>query len=206
MDAAKKTAVEQRIVIGLAGVFMVTFLMGPLRSLGVFSRPAPRGAAARVGVSQPPGVMMPQHWQQVDREVQALDSASPAGAAAGSPRYTAQHLRDPLDSLLSKPAEPSALPMPAADGQPSPASEVPKSSPPILSVQGVLWGQAEPQAIINDRVYSVDDQVGGGTIVGIDHQGVVLDYQGELLSYRLPASAASAGSGPHRTGSSNQGR
>ncbi len=152
---------------------------------------------------------MQEPWQRADREAEAPQGARPpAKAAASPPTYTAQHLRDPLDSLLSNPAEPDAPSMLAADGQPEP-SPVPQPSQnpaPTLSVQGVLWGQAEPKAIIDDHVYGVDDQVGGGTIVGIDHRGVVLDYGGVLLAYQPSASTPSVIGDPYRSGSSNQGR
>lgn len=200
MDAAKKTAIEKRLVIGLAGVFVIALCAGPLRNLGWFARKAPAGGATptaeRLSASQPPGVMMPQPQSGGDQE-------------ATAPVYTAQHLRDPLESLLPKPAEPPAWQAPAADAQPTPsfAPTISESGPPPLDVQGLLWGQAEPKAIIGNRVYGIGDQVEGGwTVVGIDHRGIVLDYQGQRVSYQSSSMTPSVVSGPHHSGGSNHGR
>ena len=184
MDAAKKTALEQRVVLGLAGLFAVTFFIGPLRGLGLFARRAPGSPAMeKVSVAKPLSVMMQPQWQQADRQVGAQDATRPASAPTDGPRYTAQHLRDPLKSLLPKPiAQPSAQPnvRPVATST-SPADA--SVSPPTLKVQGMVWGGEAPKAVINNRVYGVDDMVNGGRIVAIDHQGVTIDYQGRSVHY-----------------------
>ena len=196
MDPAKKTVIEQRVVIGLAGVFVVALCAGPLRSLGWFTR-----KAAAIGAGE--------LRQRTEPEAKTQE---PAPVAAGGALYTAQHLRDPLASLLpQRPAVVSAAPVPAAGEQPRPGSAAPNAAqsllPPVLRVQGLVWGEAEPKAIIDGRIYDVDDQVGGGTIVGIDHRGVVLEFQGKLLAYQPSSSTRpSVVSDPYRSGGMNQGR
>ncbi|MBI2104710.1 MAG: hypothetical protein HYT90_03890 [Candidatus Omnitrophica bacterium] len=198
MDAAKKTELEKRVVIGLAGLFAVTFFVGPLRGLGLFSRPSRATSAApaapvteKVSMSSPLGAMMRQDWQQQADQQAGAPAEVPPVRAADPPRYTAQHLRDPLKSLL--PEEPVALsqqePPAAAKAGVTPPAAGPRSgsarsdSPPKLEVQGVIWGAPEPQAIINDRVYRLDDMVDGGRIRAISQDGVTVEYQGQSVSY-----------------------
>ena len=51
----------------------------------------------------------------------------------------------------------------------------------------MVWGGTEPQAIIDGRVYGLDDVVGGGRILAIDREGVMIEYQGQVRRY-APAS------------------
>ena len=196
MDAAKKTAIEQRIVIGLAGVFALTFCLGPLRSLGMFGRRAPADGATpptdRVSVSQPLGVMMQQNWRRMDQEAEAQGaSARLAKDEPGAPGYRAQQLRDPLESLIPRPMEqPSTQPtvQPATQSTARPTSPAEAGvAPPTLEVQGIVWGGAAPKAVIDDHVYGIHDVVKGGKILAIDRQGVTIEYQGQARVYS-PAS------------------
>lgn len=213
MDAAKKTAIEKRLVIGLAGVFVLTFCLGPLRSLGGSARKAPGTGATpptdRAGISK----ILEAVVQRADQK----DTRPLAQAAPGVPVYTAQHLRDPLDSLLPSPAElqaSRALAQPLASGEAAanawpasaPVSTASKGPRPTLRVQGLLWGRAEPKAIIEDRVYGIGDQVGVGKVIGIDRRGVTIDYGGESFSYQPSSLTPSAMNDPYHSGSVNQGR
>lgn len=195
MDAAKKTAIEQRIVMGLAGIFVLTVCVGPLRSVGVFGRKAPAGGATppteRVSVSQPLGVMMQRGWRRMDQEAETQDALRLAQAATDAPVYTAQHLRDPLESLLPTPGRQPSVPPTAQPATPSTARPTSPADasvpPPTLEVQGMVWGGAEPRAVIDDRVYGVDDMVEGGKILAIDRHGVTIEHKGRVREY-APAS------------------
>jgi len=46
-----------------------------------------------------------------------------------------------------------------------------------LRVEGMIWGSARPQAIIDGEVYDVGDVVKEAEIIGIDRKGVVLFYK-----------------------------
>ena len=48
---------------------------------------------------------------------------------------------------------------------------------PALRVDGMIWGSARPQAIIDGEVYDVGDVVKEAEIIGIDRKGVVLFYK-----------------------------
>ncbi len=53
--------------------------------------------------------------------------------------------------------------------------------PPDFSVQGMVWGSKRPQAIIEDRIYNIGDEVKGAKIVGIDKEGIKVTYQGNIF-------------------------
>jgi hypothetical protein len=210
MDAAKKVTIEKRIVIGLVVLFVVSFIMGPLRSLGLFGQRA-RGAeellsAEAVNVAKPVGAMLRQHWQQWIPPSEPETPARSADAPQAPAAYTAGELRDPLKSLLPQPAaqqgqgEVSSVPLEQAH----PSSPSP---PPALRVQGLLWGVPEPRAIINDAVYGVDEMVEGAKILSIDRRGVTVDHLGRPVLYP-PASTGQEAGGPRpqRVHSSQQAR
>lgn len=179
MDAAKKAALEKRIVMGLSGVFAVTFAMGPLRSTGIFGgRRAPVTTVEQVSVSKPIGQMMQERWQQLTPQVEA-PTAAPATPLIEGPRlYTARELRDPLQSWLPK------LPRPEVAASTKPTAPEPPP-PPSLHVQGLLWGGPEPKAIINDDVYGMNDFIDGSKIIEIDRHGITIEYRGRPVFYAL---------------------
>ena len=47
-----------------------------------------------------------------------------------------------------------------------------------LKVQGIIWGGRFPQAIINDRVWTVGDVIEGAEILSIDEKGITLSSGG----------------------------
>ena len=55
------------------------------------------------------------------------------------------------------------------------------SSPPTVTIQGILWGTTSPRAIIDGSVYKKGDQVKnqGGELVGIEKNNVVILYKGK---------------------------
>ncbi len=73
---------------------------------------------------------------------------------------------------------PSAL---ANDSKPfvQPA-EIP---PPALQVNGVIWNSDRPQAIINDRVIDVGDEIAESKVVKIRRSGVDVEYKGKVFSF-----------------------
>jgi len=178
MDATKKVELEKRIVLGLAGVFAVVLVMGPLKSLGLFrARPAPQPVPvmAKVDASRPIGAMMQDHWQRIQPQVQAPSAVRPGGPREAAV-YLAQELRDPMKSLLPEAPKPQQ----ASVRQPGAPQPPP---PPALRVQGLLWGGKEPQAIINDAVYKVNDLVKGAKILEITRDGVTIEHLGAPVFY-----------------------
>jgi hypothetical protein len=198
MDAAKKTKIEKRIVIGLGAVFAVTFLMGPLRNLSLFrdssSRVGAAGDAEKIDMSKPLTAMLQEGWKRTEP---APEPASPQ-TPASPPAYTAFTLRDPFSNPLlelTRPVQAGASGSGAASPGTPQAGSSPVRPPPELNVQGILWGGTEPKAIINDQVYGVRDVVAGSQILRIDRDGVLIDHYGTPHRYApsLPAPKGVAG-------------
>jgi hypothetical protein len=179
MDSTKKVELEKRMVLGLAGVFAVVLVMGPLKSLGLFrSRPAPQPvpSVATVDASKPIGAMMQDHWQRIQPAAEPKATVKPSGPREPA-IYLAQDLRDPMKSLLPEAPKPQR-----ANVRPTGVQQLPPS-PPSLRVQGLLWGGREPQAIIDDAVYKVNDTVKGAKILEITRDGVTIEHLGTPVFY-----------------------
>ncbi|MBI5872796.1 MAG: hypothetical protein HZB36_01460 [Candidatus Omnitrophica bacterium] len=46
-----------------------------------------------------------------------------------------------------------------------------------LNVTGIVWGEAQPKAIINDNVYGIGDEINEATIVNINKDGILLKFK-----------------------------
>lgn len=46
----------------------------------------------------------------------------------------------------------------------------------LYSLQGVVWGEYTPKAIINNRIYSLGDKLGEAEIIIIDKRGVAVNF------------------------------
>jgi len=205
VDAAKKASVEKKIVLGLLGLFGLT-LSGALRGVvgthgsSTVSAPVIASVATTPPPAQPLAIrhVMSQAIKKVEDAV-AFETRSPAPSAerSGSTSerlYTAQALRDPMESLM-----PQELPKVAATpAAPQYAPEAPPEPPPALRVRGVLWGGKDAQAIINDKVYRIGDMVAGVKILAIDRRGVTVEYRGAPMMYTTAAQTTETGRTPAR--------
>lgn len=169
MNAAKKTEMEKKVVMSLLGLFGVTLVMGPLKSVVRFKSAAPVPGRA-VSAGPPPAAPVTPPKTVVTKAAPAIAQAS--DPVAGEPAYAAQELRDPMKSLL-----PHAPPVSTVQAA-APKSPVRAAVMPALQVRGILWGGAQAQAIINDNVYRVGDSVSGLTILAIDRNSVTVDFDG----------------------------
>jgi len=204
-NGAKKTQIEQRVVIGLAVVFVVVFITGPMKNFGWLSgfggdrpAPAPQEGTETVDVSRSIGVMLRERWEQLTAVSEPAASDRATSQTSGRPMvYTAATLRDPMVSLLPQETAPEPVEVPTVE--PSPlamgATDVPPSPPP-LQIQGLLWGTTEPKAIIDGDVYGVGDTVNGVTIRGIDRSGVTIDDHG--AQSRVSTEPVASQQGPWR--------
>jgi len=98
--------------------------------------------------------------------------------------YNAASLRDPFKPDIpqkkeSKTKKESTVTKPALP-------------PEILverDVQGLIWGGSFPQAIIDNKVYKVGDNIGGARVASITKDGVTLSYAGQELKLSAPSKA-----------------
>ena len=183
MNAVKKAALEKRAVLGLAALFAVVFVMGPLRSLGLFRLGAAVPTAAgtgidRVNVTRSVGGLLREGWEKLDQQVETATARASDAAPKAAAAYTAFEMRDPLKSLL---------PAPAASAEDAQAAELAVQEapppPPALHVEGLVWGGDRPKAIIDGRVYSLEDTVAGAKILAIDRGGVTIEHLGQPIVY-----------------------
>ena len=183
MDHAKKTKIETAIVLGLLAGLGAVLVRGPLKSLGLFgsSRSGahiPVTSVEKVQVAQSVNGLLREGWDKMDTQVRAVIAKPTPLPPPSAAAYTAFDARDPLKSFLPKPAL-STTGAAAAPGTP----EAPPPPPPQLRVEGLLWGDTQPQAIINGRVYGVQDTVNGVTITEITGSGVTVEYLGKPVVY-----------------------
>ncbi len=170
--AKKKAATEGWIVGGLALVFVVVLVNGPLKAWQASQRRIiPAVAAPASGPAAPARA--------------GTTGASPAAAIQEPPRYTAADLRDPLREWFPEehPAIAVAPSMPAAPPALPPA--------PKLQVNGLVWGGLKPKAIIDGEIYALGDMVHGWRITEIGRRGVTLEHSGFPVVYPLTAQGAS---------------
>ena len=191
MDAAKKAALERQIVMGLVGLFAVTFAVGPLKSLGLFRAGASKAAPVRqaAGPENPLGAAMQGHWKQLEEaesgEPKTQEAASAREVPPAPAAYTAHTLRDPLKSLLPERPQPvkGEPGMAGATTGVRPPVQTAELPPPDLHVEGLIWGGPRPTAIIDGEVYGVNDVVKGAKILGIDRRGVTVECGGKSVLY-----------------------
>ena len=95
--------------------------------------------------------------------------------------YSSENMRDPFKDLLIKKAEIST------DAQ----QQIAAAPLPQLTVQGVIWGEKAPLAIINNKVLKENDIVEGATVIKITQNGVIVSFGGIEHNLSSPAAVGS---------------
>jgi len=195
MDAAKKKAqnakFQQLAALALLGVFGLV-LQHSLKQMRSKGKPVtPPAQAEVVEEAAPAAARAVQSLQGRQAAIQRLEQeggGQPGPAAGAAPGVAVnKELRDPLISLLpsqkqfqqqrqrtqadAKAAASAAKPQPSAGG----------GSAPSVTVQGLIFNGAFPQAIIDGSVYKVGEMVLGAKIIGITRDGVMFDVQGTVF-------------------------
>jgi len=183
---------QQIAVVGLLLGFAL-LLFRQLNALGFLgARRAPTPAPAPIGTASSSHPTIPQILKSRQEQEQAVQQSVSSGVpAAPTVQYTAGQTRDPFSSLLPQEV-PAGIAAVARPGQAAPVPE-----PPDLAVRGVIWGGLRPQALIDDGVYDVGDEVSGATILAIRRDGITVTVQG--VAFELGVSPAGAG-GPGKSG------
>jgi hypothetical protein len=106
--------------------------------------------------------------------------------------YTSAGLRDPfadqLQLAIQQEKKEKELKAPEVS-QEEASLEEPMPDLGSYKVQGLIWGGGFPQAIINNRVFSVGDSIDGFKITGIEKTGITLDFAGRTVSLPAPGNA-----------------
>lgn len=201
MSAGKRAELEKKGVAGLVILFLITLAMGPLKSLGLMkgrlSNSAGGAPSVNAGQSKSLLSLLQSRRDKINAPANLAVAVPPPDPPAPPAAYTAQTLRDPLRSLLPGASQQGAKSH--SDGQASQAAggaSAAMAAPPALQLQGLLWGGRQPRAIINGRVYTVDDEIEGAKIISIDRRGVTIEHHGKPVLYPpVSSSIARAGEG-----------
>ncbi len=84
-----------------------------------------------------------------------------------SVQYTAEALRDPFRGY--RPV--------VEDYTVDTTEEIVSTEPPQLSIQGIVWGNNNPQAIIENKVVKIGDTINEATILDISKDGIAVLYK-----------------------------
>ena len=185
MDDVKKAQLQKRLIAVLLLIFAGAFAH-TLRSMGLFrSSPTPSLPPRSIPAVRSLPVAMETLREKLAGgtiDMAPAPAASPAAPAQSSrSTYTAGSLRDPFQSLLLSAPKPvtSTTPAPAPVAAPQPVAP----TLPSVTVQGVVWGDPPPRAIIDNEVYGVGDTVGGAVITAIGRHGVTVELEGRTMRW-----------------------
>ncbi len=84
-----------------------------------------------------------------------------------------ENIRDPFVSLLPTKSEALTASTEMKSGE--------KVNLPSFSVQGLIWGTDRPQAIIDNKIFNLGDEIEGAKIVQITKEGVKILYQNNIF-------------------------
>lgn len=123
-----------------------------------------------------------ERWEEIKRLEK--EERRPPALVITRPRvrYQAEDKRDPF-RLDIRP--PETKPTEETIGLPTPETVV---TPPVLTIQGIVWGGKLAQAIINNKVVKVGDTIEGAQIVDINQNGVEIFFSGRQYNFPSPAS------------------
>ena len=160
MDAATKTKREQQIVVALAVIFLVALAVN-LKGRVAPSLPGPMTLPANQELPDVSHSIRGFRDRLASIQESAANPPNNEEAPAALIAYTAEGLRDPLISLLPQPTQKQAALPGSMPGNPlaqSPQTSMAQASqqaltPPRVTVQGIIFGTARPQALIDRRVY-----------------------------------------------------
>lgn len=95
--------------------------------------------------------------------------------------YSADSLRDPFESYIKQT-------IPIDSNSPYGAVPVENVVLPNFTIQGIFWGGVFPQAIINDKIFKINETIEGAQIKNISKSGVEFIYRN--VSFNVTVKAA----------------
>lgn len=67
-------------------------------------------------------------------------------------------------------------------------SAVEKAGTEVLAgvrIEGIIWDEKKPIAVINDKVVGIGDEISGAKIIDIKQNEVIFDVNGQMISVKL---------------------
>jgi len=121
-------------------------------------------------------------------ELEALSAPPmPSVTEASRVSYDPRGLRDPFIGPLH------VLQVRRANQPPPVATPevVQPPTPPTLTVQGIIWTENAPYAIVNDEPVRPGEMIEGVEVAAIEPDAIVVKFQGLKLRYRISAARSS---------------
>ncbi len=197
MDAAKKAALQKKIVI--AGVALLVPALGynvwtmmgggnkPM--IAVVEPTAPAADTVHVQASLQGALQTLRDRMMPSEELEHPPEATPEQLRRLTRKYNASDMRDPFENLLWKDLLPASGSSSANGGEAGTGSSETESLPAI-EIQGILWGGKDPLVVIEDSLYKVGDTVKGATIKSIERSGVTVSFGSILAVLTVPREGA----------------
>ncbi len=197
MDAAKKAALQKKIVIAGVAVLVpalgynVWTMMGGGKKpvIAVVESIAPAAETVHVQASLQGALQTLRDRMMPSEEIEHPPQATPEQMRRLAQKYNASDMRDPFENLLWKDL-PSASGLPSSGGGEAGSGSSESESLPTIEIQGVLWGGKDPLVVIEDSLYKVGDTVKGVTIKSIERSGVTVSYGSILAVLTVPRQGA----------------
>lgn len=164
-----RTQIQQLVVFLLLILFIGVFMLNNQTSgpggAAVTLPPAGESAQAPAGEPKPPAAVVPDALPDlsVPRDIFLL----PALLLQRLQQKDQEEQQAELDRLQQQQA---------AQTRPAAAEQITITD---LELQGIFWGSANPQAIINRKILSVGDQVEGAEVQAITKESVTLSRDGQ---------------------------
>lgn len=132
--------------------------------------------------------------QQFNRMVQMEKREQPAVPAQGAPdverdvirkpnlEYKSEKLPDPFRKQFEEVAAAAEAPVSREEGYSNELSAELRDS---FAIQGIIWGGRFPQAIMNNKVVKVGDEVMGARIIEINPNGISVLFEDRVYNVTL---------------------
>jgi hypothetical protein len=98
-------------------------------------------------------------------------------------KYEAESLRDPFPP----PPEKKETQKGGAQGEQQKTAKPVDVTPPVLTVQGLIWGAVIPQAVINGKVVKAGDTIEEAQITKIGKEGVEIVFKEQTFHLSPPS-------------------
>ena len=107
-----------------------------------------------------------------DKKADYLTLIASARETKTSFAYNSSGRRDPMMSLVEI-------------KRVKPRRRVVSRPPPKLSLEGIIWSESEPEAVINGTILKENDFIKGAKVLQINRDSVILIYRSRKLVLRL---------------------
>ena len=154
---------KKRLTVVFGVLILAAVWMAVLKPSVDFKKLLPSGTIKQVE-SIGPGIF--------DEKTDYLALIASARQTSSSFVYTGSERRDPMIPLVVAPR--TKLKRRTVD-----------KPPPKVSLEGIIWSQEEPIAVINGTILKVHDFIGGAKVLQIDRDQVTLLYRSKRFVFRL---------------------